>query len=182
MRVKFATSNRHKVQEGNVVGGEYGIEFIQLKEPYPEIRDDDVREVAREGAGFVYDKVKFPVIVEDTGLFIESLKGFPGSYSAFVYGKIGCEGILRLLSGIEDRKAWFTSAIGFCDESGVRIFVGEARGTISEEARGNAGFGYDPIFVPGGYEKTFAEDPQLKNQVSHRRKAFQKFCQWISSR
>ncbi len=179
-KVKFATSNPHKVREGNLVGKKFGIDFVQIKQSYPEIRDEDVSKVAEEGGRFVFDKIKEPIIVEDTGLFIEALNGFPGSFSAFVFRKIGNDGILKLLGSEKDRNAEFISAIGYCDENGVKIFKGIVKGSIADEKKGMEGFGYDPIFIPTGYGKTFAEDPDLKSRISHRRKAFQKFCEWLT--
>jgi len=182
MIVKFATSNPHKVREANLVGKKHGIEFVQLEQDYPEIRDDDVRRVAEEGAAHVFNKIKEPAIVEDTGLFIDGLKGFPGAYSAFVFKRIGNEGILRLLGDSEDRKAEFISAIGYCDADGVKVFDGTVSGRIGTELTGTAGFGYDSIFIPNGHEKTFGEDPELKAEVSHRKKAFESFCEFIGTR
>jgi XTP/dITP diphosphohydrolase len=179
MKILFATSNPHKVREANGVGEGFGVEFIQLMEPYPEIRDEDVSKVAEEGAKFVFEGIQESVIVEDTGLFIDVLNGFPGSYSAFVYGKIGNQGILQLLGGRENRNARFISAIGYCDLNGVKIFQGSVEGVVSDEVEGTAGFGYDPLFIPKGQTKTFAQDPVMKSRVSHRKKAFEKFCRWV---
>ncbi len=178
-RVNFATSNLHKVREANLVGREFGIEFVRLEEDYPEIRDDDVRRVAEAGAKHVFNRIRVPLIVEDTGLFIEELHGFPGPYSAFVFQRIGNEGILRLLENSENRRAEFVSAIGYHDIDGVQIFDGIARGRIGTRIAGTAGFGYDSIFIPEGHEKTFGEDPELKRRLSHRMKAFNKLCRFI---
>jgi len=179
LKINFATSNPHKVREANIAGKEFGIEFVQLKEDYPEVRDEDVRKVAEEGAEYVFTRVKKPIIVEDTGLFIEALNGFPGSYSAFVFYKIGNEGILKLMENSSSRKAKFISAIGYRGLEGVRVFEGTVAGRIGTKITGTAGFGYDSIFIPEGYEHTFGEDPDLKARVSHRRKAFEKFCEFI---
>ncbi len=181
MKIRFATSNPYKVSEGNVVGAGFGIEYVQLKEPYPEIRDEDVSRVAEEGARFVFDRINKPVIVEDTGLFIEALNGFPGSFSAFVFGKLGNNGILKLLGEVENRKAEFISAVGYCNQEGVRVFKGSVKGLIADRKKGMGGFGYDPIFIPAGQKKTFAEDPGMKERISHRNKAFQRFSEWIVS-
>ena len=179
MKIQFATSNPYKVSESNVVGELFGIEFTQVMGNYPEIRDEDVANVAREGAKHVFNRVGERIIVEDTGLFINELNGFPGSFSSFVFHKIGNRGIIKLLDGFTDRSARFISAIGYCDKNGIRVFEGVAEGTITLESRGSEGFGYDPIFVPKGNELTFAEDPELKNLVSHRRMAFEKLCKWL---
>ena len=182
MRILFATSNHHKVMEANEVGKNFGVEFSHLMERYPEIRDEDVSRVAEAGAKFVFEKIQKPVVVEDTGLFIEALNGFPGSYSAFVFKKIGNQGILQLLKEKENRNARFISAVGYCDSDGVRIFQGLVEGSIAREAKGGAGFGYDPIFIPEGQSETFAQDPEMKNGISHRRRAFEKFCRWVIGR
>lgn len=182
MEILFATSNPHKVKEAKGVGKDFGVEFPQLKESYPEVRDEDVSKVAEEGARFVFERIQKPVIVEDTGLYIESLNGFPGSYSAFVYRKISNKGILKLLMEDINRNARFISAIGYCDPNGVLVFQGSVKGSIADEVKGGAGFGYDPIFVPEGQQKTFAEDPVMKSEVSHRKKAFEKFCKWINDK
>lgn len=179
--ILFATSNPHKVSEANEIGRKFNINFKQIELPYPEIRDESVEKVAAEGAKFVFDKIKEPVIVEDSGIFIDSLNNFPGSYSAFVQEKIGNEGILKLLTGEENRSAKFISAVGFCDSGGItRTFTGEVCGRISNEIRGTGGFGYDPVFIPEGSELTFAENPELKNKISHRKVAVEKFCKFIS--
>jgi len=179
--ILFATSNPHKVREGNKIAREFGIRFEQINVDYPEIRDENIRKIAAEGVKFVFERIKKPVIVEDTGLFIDALNGFPGPYSAYVYKKIGCEGILKLLQDSDNRDAEFITAIGFKDSSTLRIFEGRISGTISNEKRGTAGFGYDPIFIPKSLDKTFAEDPEMKDRISHRRNAFYKFCQWFSN-
>ena len=87
--ILFATSNLHKVSEANEIGRKFNINFKQIELPYPEIRDESVEKVAAEGVKFVFNKIKKPVVVEDSGLFIETLNNFPGSYSAFVQEKIG---------------------------------------------------------------------------------------------
>lgn len=180
LKINFATSNPHKVREANLVGKEHGIEFVQLGGDYPEIRDDDVRRVAEEGARHVFERVHEPVIVEDTGLFIEALKGFPGAYSAFVFQRVGNDGILRLMDGIENRGAEFISAIGYCDSSSTKVFDGTVKGRIGMEITGSAGFGYDSIFLPEGEEQSFGEDPEMKAKISHRKKAFDKLCRFIA--
>ena len=179
MQVVFVTSNHHKVVEANKVGKEYGIRFNQVHILYPEVRAETVTKVAVEGAKYVCQQIDKPVIVEDSGLFIDSLGGFPGPYSAFVYSKIGCKGILDLLRSLPDRSAKFISAVGYCSRGQVKVFEGEIEGIISTQEKGSKGFGYDPIFKPKGHDKTFAQDMAQKNLVSHRRKAIQSLCRFL---
>jgi len=180
MKFNFSTSNPHKVSEANGIGRKYGIRFKQVSIPYPEIRAEDVADVAKEGADFVFNTLKEPVMVEDSGLYIDALEGFPGAFSSFVFKKIGCRGILKLMEGVKVRGARFVSAIGYHDSLKVHLCVGEVKGRISKEIKGSAGFGYDPIFIPENYDRTFSEDQVMKNRVSHRARSVKKFCELVS--
>lgn len=182
MEIFFSTSNKHKVSEANRIGLNFGVSFRQITIEYPEIRDESVERVAEEGVKFVYKIFGKPVIVEDSGLFIEALNGFPGSYSAYVYKKIGNIGIINLMSGEKKRNAKFISAVSYFDGKTLKTFTGEVEGRISYKVQGKQGFGYDPIFIPKGYNKTFAEDENLKNKISHRQKSIEKFCRFILER
>jgi len=114
-------------------------------------------------------------------VLLVGLGGFPGTYSAYVFGTLGCEGILRLIEGQEDRSARFISSIAYVEpDSEVRVFTGIVSGSISHEMRGSGGFGYDPIFVPDGHDRTFAELGDEKNQLSHRYLALRKFGDFLN--
>ncbi|MDK2870545.1 MAG: XTP/dITP diphosphohydrolase [Pyrococcus sp.] len=179
MELFFITSNDGKVREAKKFLEPLGINVIKKPLEYPEIQADTLEDVVVFGLNWLKDKVDKPFIIEDSGLFIEALNGFPGVYSAYVYKTIGLDGILKLMEGIENRKAYFKSVIGFYDGE-IHLFVGEVRGRISNEKRGSHGFGYDPIFVPDGFDKTFAEmSTEEKNSVSHRGKALKEFYSWM---
>ncbi len=113
------------------------------------------------------------IFIEDSGLFVEALRGFPGVYSAYVSKTIGYKGILRLMKGEENRKAYFKSVVCLKLKGEIKIFRGKVEGRIAEKARGRGGFGYDPIFIPEGSDKTFAEAPEIKNRASHRKRALE---------
>ncbi len=127
-----------------------------------------MEEIAEDSAKEAFKRLSRPVFVEDAGLFIDALKGFPGTYSGWVFGKIGAEGILRLLEGQSGRSARFVSCIAYHDGEKIRIFKGICEGSISESMRGKSGFGYDPIFIPVDGKQTFSESIILKNKLSHR--------------
>jgi len=179
MDVLFATSNPHKVSEASAVGRKFGVAFKQIPIGYTEVRDNSVSVVAFEGIRSLYPRVKKPVVIEDSGLFISALNGFPGSYSHYAFDKIGIEGILNLLSKKKDRKAYFISAVAYADGESVKIFEGVVEGTIAKKLKGVGGFGFDPVFIPRGSRKTFAEDPAVKKAVSHRSKAVELLCRWL---
>ena len=187
MIIYFATSNQHKFNEAFDIASAYFREskLVQLKR-YPtkgaEIRSDSVEEIALESARNIYKKLKKPVFVEDTGLFIKSLNGFPGTYSGWVHNKIGTRGILSLLSGVSDRSAVFRTAIAFVSSQEASTFLGECPGTISFEERGDSGFAYDKIFIPSGFKHTFAQRIELKTKLSHRYKALMKFFGFLRSK
>lgn len=135
-------------------------------------------EIARGKAGYAYGQLKTPLIVDDTGFFIDALNGFPGPYAAYVQNTIGNSGVLKLMEGCEDRSARFVTAIAFADAGGVRVFKGTIEGRVAQASRGEGGFGYDPIFETG--EKTLAEIPlEEKSRISHRARALAAFHDWF---
>ena len=168
MKLKVITSNPGKVAEYQKAFDELGIEMEHYRLPYDEIQTSDLEEVVNKGMDEIVSKGVRNFIVDDTGLFIDSLKGFPGVWSAYAQKTIGNKGILKLMGGVEDRGAEFRCCIG-CDIDGRRIVVvGVCRGFITESEKGTDGFGFDPIFSPDG-NLTFAEMPiEDKNQISHR--------------
>ncbi len=180
MEVHFATSNAGKFREAKEILGKEGMDVRHFPFVHNEIRSDSLEEVATEAVRAAYAQVQKPVFVEDAGLFIHVLDGFPGTYSAWVQKKIGNTGILRLLEGVPDRFAEFRAAIAFtADGRDVRTFVGACRGAIPKKPEGKAGFGYDPIFVPEGHSQTFAQNIQLKNKLSHRYKSLSEFSRYL---
>jgi XTP/dITP diphosphohydrolase len=149
-----------------------------------EIQSDSLKKIAQTSARDAFRRCNLPILVEDAGLFIDALNGFPGPYAAYVYKTIGNKGLLKLMENAEDRKAWFQSAIAYRDNSSrVPVcFEGEANGEITVNERnekGKTSFGFDPIFRPSGSIKTFAHMTiEEKNGFSHRAKAFRKFAEW----
>lgn len=180
--VFFATNNVNKFNEARKVLGRYKIAVGMLRVKNLEIQSDSLEEIAKTSVTHAFQQCHLPVIVEDAGLFIEALNGFPGPYASYVYKTIGNEGLLKLMKGITHRKACFRSVVAYLSEElDVPVcFKGEANGEIIEDVRkGCSGFGFDPIFKPSGSEKTFAEmSIDEKNKHSHRAKAFRKFAKW----
>ncbi|HJJ99546.1 MAG TPA: RdgB/HAM1 family non-canonical purine NTP pyrophosphatase [Methanocorpusculum sp.] len=140
---------------------------------------DSVEEIARAKAEQAYAALGVPLIVDDTGLFIDALSGFPGPFAAYVQDTIGNAGVLRLMEGREMRGAHFATAVAYVDANGVRVFSGMVDGTITIAERGAEGFGYDPIFAVGA--KTLAEMTTAeKNALSHRAHALAAFRDWYA--
>lgn len=182
MMLYFITGNVNKFKEIVEVFREEGVK-LQVKRLTVnkiEIQSKDISSIAKYAAIDLSKKIKKPFFIEDAGLFIEQLKGFPGPYSHYVYDTIGVQGILKLLENVENRKAIFVSAIALVVYDEIYMFEGKTKGSISDEPRGSKGFGFDPIFIPKGSERTFAEmDLKEKNKFSHRAKAARKMIKFI---
>jgi XTP/dITP diphosphohydrolase len=183
--IYFITSNKGKVLEAKKKFSNFNIEVSQKDLGYPEIQAESLEEVAKFGVEYIQKKFNQPFILEDAGLFIDTLDGFPGVYSAYVFYRIGCSGILKLLADIDDnRKATFRSVFGYGEPGNKpKLFVGESKGTISKKAVGEHGFGYDPIFIPDGENKTFAQmETEEKNKFSHRGKSLEKLMDYFKNK
>jgi XTP/dITP diphosphohydrolase len=184
--VFFATGNIHKFREARILLAQHGLAVGMLRVKAVEIQSDNLSEIAAASAVDAYKRCHLPLIVEDAGLFVEELKGFPGPYAAYVYKTVENAGLLKLMEKVRNRKATFQSAIAYCDsESGKTVcFEGETIGEITIKERMvsfESAFGFDPIFQPMGSAKTFAEmSIEEKNGFSHRAQAVHKFAEWYS--
>ena len=188
----FATGNIHKLQE---VQGLFKEGFalsclkdVNITEEIPETADNLV-DNALQKARYVYEKCGIPCFADDTGLEVDALNGAPGVYSARYAGEqkdsnLNMLLLLKNMNGKTNRNARFRTIIAYIDENAQEhIFEGEIRGTIIESMAGTNGFGYDPIFVPEGYNKTFAElSSEIKNTISHRARAMEKFLSYINNK
>ncbi len=180
----LATGNIHKFHESRsiITKLDIGVGMLRMKDT--EIQSDSLNEIAQTSAQEVFKRSNLPVIVEDAGLFISALNGFPGPYAAYVYKTIGNKGLLKLMQDTENRMAIFKSAIAYCGSETAKpvVFEGESKGEITVAERmgnGKVGFGFDPIFQPSGNVKTFAEMTlKEKNYLSHRAMAVRKFAEW----
>lgn len=174
----------HKYEEVKPIAESYGIALEVCSDIKLEVQSDRLEDIAVKSAMIIYAISGKPVLVEDAGLFIEALNGFPGPYSSYVYKTIGIKGVLKLLNGVSNRRAYFKSASAIAFHKGVLLATGIVYGQIALEPRGSKGFGFDPIFIPEGAEKTFAEmSVEEKNSISHRaqsvRKVFELFIKSI---
>jgi XTP/dITP diphosphohydrolase len=168
--LRFVTSNPGKFREVAELLRPRGFRVVRLGRPLPEPQADSLEEVVRAKLAAV-SGLPGIVLVEDSGLFLPALGGFPGVYSAYAYRTLGLTRIARLLNG-GSRAAVFRAVLGV--RAGGRSWIcrGEVRGRLAERPRGSGGFGYDPLFVPKGHRKTFAEmGTEAKSSLSHRRRA-----------
>lgn len=171
--IAFVTTNPGKFREVSEKLAPVGVRLRWMNLAYPEIQADRLDDVVSYAAGILERRVRGEFLVDDSGLFVTALGGFPGVYSSYVYRTVGCEGVLSLLRGRRTRAARFESVILLGARGRrSRVFRGVCRGSIPQRARGVGGFGFDPIFIPDSARKTFAEMTLAeKNAISHRARA-----------
>ena len=190
-KLVFATNNAHKLEEVAAILGDQ-VELLSLNDIGCQT---DIPETAAtlEGnallkSSYIYTNYPLDCFADDTGLEVEALNGAPGVYSARYAGGEGHDAqanmlkLLHELDGKENRKAQFRTAISLILDGKEYLFEGVINGEIIKEKRGDSGFGYDPVFMPEGYDRTFAElGNDIKNQISHRALAVQKLCEFLQS-
>ena len=171
--ITFVSRNPGKVREVRRVLAPYGVRVKWARRELPEPQAASLKEVVTSKLAAVRDLPGY-VLVEDSGLFIPSLHGFPGVYSAHFLETWGFGPMFELLR-TRSRGAYFQTVAGVRKGAKTWTFSGEVRGAIAPRAKGKGGFGYDPIFVPTGWDRTFAEvPPDAKNEISHRARAMRK--------
>lgn len=179
MDLTLVTSNRGKVREIREILRPYGIQVRVSSRTLPEPQADRLETVV-EGKLAALRGLRGWVVVEDSGLFIPSLRGFPGVYSAFVFRTLGPQRVADLLRG-RSRAAVFRTVAGLRHGRRRWVFDGETRGSIAWRTRGTAGFGFDSIFIPVGSRRTFAELELVeKNRVSHRARAITRLARHLT--
>ncbi|MGQ0606205.1 MAG: RdgB/HAM1 family non-canonical purine NTP pyrophosphatase [Candidatus Nitrosotenuis sp.] len=177
--VYFVSSNRHKYLEAKEILSSFGIQLGFIKSTLVEIQSNSLSKIAKTKALDAFLKFKMPIIIEDDALMVRSLANFPGPYSSYVFQTIGNQGIIQLTK--KDRRAEFHATISYCDNKKKPVlFEGITLGRISKKIQGK-GWGYDPIFIPRGKTKTYAQISD-KNTISHRYDALAKFARWFVRR
>ena len=190
-KLVFATNNAHKLEEVPAILGDQ-VELLSLNDIGCQTDIPETAETLEGNAllksSYIYKNYHLDCFADDTGLEVEALNGAPGVYSARYAGGEGHDAqanmlkLLHELDGKENRKAQFRTAISLILDGKEYLFEGVIKGEIIKEKRGDSGFGYDPVFMPEGYDRTFAElGNDIKNQISHRALAVQKLCEFLQS-
>lgn len=187
----FATNNQHKLREVQELLGNHfkvlSLSEIGVDVDIPE-DFDTLQENALQKAQYIYNRTGHSCFADDTGLEVDALNGEPGVYSARYAGeskssKDNIKKLLANLEGVKNRNARFRTVIALIFDKQEYLFEGEVKGTIIDDEQGSDGFGYDPIFLPNGYNQTFAQMPlELKNRISHRGIAVLKLITFLKSR
>ena len=178
MELYFVTSNENKLKEARQI---LGIKIKQLRLDIKEIQSMNVSEVIENKAIKAYESVQKPVIVEDTGLYIKALNGFPGALIKWVLATVGNKGICHMVNG-KNREAYAETAVCLFNGQKAILFTGRINGTITSTPIGKTGFGWDQVFRPKGHSLTFAQmGPEEKNKVSMRMIALKKLERYLAT-
>ena len=188
MKLVFATNNRHKLDEVRAIVGDK-VEVLSLNDigchdDIPETADT-LQGNALIKARYIYEKFGVDCFADDTGLEVEALDGAPGVYSARYAGEecdseANMQKLLQNLTGKSNRNAQFRTVIALIIKGEEKLFNGIVKGTITEEKKGDSGFGYDPVFVPEGFSKSFAQmSGDMKNSISHRYRATKELSNYL---
>lgn len=174
MKIIFATENSNKLREAREI---LNMDIDSSSIEIDEIQAVDASKVAMEKAKRAYEILKKPLIVEDTGLYFKKFGNFPGALVKWMIKGMGRDNIAKYFHGLE---ATAECCVCFYDGKEMKIFSGSVEGHMAENARGESGFGWDPVFIPKGTGKTFAEmTPEEKHAISHRGKAFLELKKWL---
>ncbi len=189
MELVFATNNKHKIKEiSDLLDNNFkilGLADVNITEDIPEDAET-LAENALFKARFVHDRTGLDVFADDTGLEVDALGGAPGVYSARYAGEgrsfdDNINKLLEQMADAEDRCARFRTVIALILDGSEYLFEGSVEGVITRERRGNGGFGYDPVFLADGHDRTFAEIPlSEKNLISHRARAMRKLLAFLA--
>jgi XTP/dITP diphosphohydrolase len=184
-KITFVTSNKHKLEEMNLLLAEFDIELVQERNlDYIEDKEKEMKEICEEASSFLAEKIGKEVIVEDTGLYFEAYNNFPGAQPKFVFNSIGFDGIFRLLEG-KSRKAYFKTVIGYCKPGrSPKTFEGIMHGEITSKVfcPEKDAMPYDHIFIPDGHDRAIVEmSLQEKNTFSQRAKATLSLGEYLSN-
>lgn len=176
-KLTFITGNAGKAK---YLSDYFHLPVDHVKLDLKEIQSLDLKEVVEDKARRAYEIVKGPVLVEDVSLTFKGLKSLPGPLIKWFLDTLGNEGLCRLLDGFVDRSAFAEVQFALCDENGVHTFSGSIEGSIADTPRGEMGFGWDPVFIPKGYEKTWAEmTDDEKHTTSMRKIALEKMTEFL---
>ncbi len=165
-KITYVTGNWAKIASARQALEPLGFEVDNIKMETPEIQADDVTEVAKYSAKWAANELNCPVLKNDTGLFVEGLNGFPGVYTHYVDDTLGVDGLLKLMDGLDNRKAYFKECIAYCEPGKEPIvFEGITNGIIDTKKSGTYGWSWDFVFIPEGENQTlgcFEDDKRWK--------------------
>lgn len=182
-KITYVTGNKAKLLSAKQMLEPLGFEIDNVKMETTEIQADTVEEVAKYSAKEASEKLKTSVLKNDTGLFVEALGGFPGPYTHYADEKIGENGLLKLLENETNRNACFIEAFAYCEYGKEPVvFTSITKGKIAKEKSGEYGWTWDFIFIPDGYDKTFANYNDDERFYAWNTDAYRKLAEYLKNK
>jgi len=177
--LRFITKNEHKAQEFKALFRGTRYRIIPTSVSIEEIQIEDIDALVADKTIKAFDKIRHPLFVDHTGLYLDALGGFPGGLTELFWERLKNKGVAELVGKSDKPGVTAVTLICYCDGKTLNTFRGEVRGTIASEPRGPEGFQWDPVFIPADYSITFAEMGSKKNDISMRRLAINKFIAYL---
>lgn len=179
MDIRFITSNKFKAEEAKEILANADINVIRIEKDIEELQTKNTHNLVKDKVLKAFNDIRRPLFVEHTGLYLEYLNGFPGGLTQIFWDTLKEDKFSKIFGNTENNKASAKTVIGFCDGYEIYFFEGKIKGKISNIPKGNTDFQWDCVFIPEGYNKTFSELGDQKNEISMRRQALDKFSDFL---
>lgn len=179
MKIRFLSKNPHKITEATTILGPAGVEIIPVNLAIDELQSNDTERIVRDKALRAFEKLGHPLFIEQTGLYLSRLHGFPGGLTQVFWDTIKADRMCEVFGSGTDTGVVARTRIGYCDGRRIHQFEGEIAGNIAPQPRGDRAFQWDCVFIPEGSDQTFAEMGERKNEISMRRRALDAFARYL---
>lgn len=179
MKVRFLSSNSHKVEEATRILTPSGVQVVAAGHKINELQTDDVSLLLKDKATKAFERIGRRLFVEHTGLELVGLNGLPAGLTQVFWDRLQADRFVDLAAGLNSSAVVARTTIAYCDEKRIHVFEGAVKGSIASKPRGPRDFQWDCIFIPEGFTKTFAELGQEKDRISMRRIALDKFADYL---
>jgi XTP/dITP diphosphohydrolase len=180
MELRFLSGNQHKVTEVQKILGDIGIKVIPYSAKIEEIQTEDEKKLIRDKLLKAFEMIGRRLFVEHTGLYLESMNGLPAGLTQIFWDKLQADKFSEIYGSLSNTKVVAKTIVGYCDGINIHYFEGEINGNIANSPKGDRSFQWDCVFIPEGYKQTFAELGDQKNKISMRKKALDKFAEYLA--
>lgn len=180
MKIRFVSSNKHKLAEVSAILTPVGVEVVPTTIKIEELQTNDVGVLVRDKLIKAFRRIGRPLFVEHTGLYIDGLNGFPAGLTQVFWDSLQADKFAEIIGNLPDSRLIAKTVLGYCDGRRFHLFEGEISGRVPKAPAGNRDFQWDCVFIPDGKTQTFAELGPEKNEISMRRKALDGFAAFLA--
>ena len=179
MELRFLSSNRFKIAEATTILSAVGVNVIPVSAKIEELQTENTKQLVKDKLLKAYSQIGHPIFVEHTGLYLDYINGLPGGLTQIFWDKLQADKFSQIFGQFPNNSVQAKTVVGYCNGRNIYYFEGEISGCISPNPRGNKEFQWDCVFIPEGYDKTFAELGDEKNKISMRRKALDRLAEFL---